>query len=573
MLREENNSISEVTYKVGFGSPSYFSKCFHEYFGFPPKEAGKHKIDIPNPGMTKYREKLFFSRGWIKTHLKTTLIVTGTVILILLSYFVYDIFFLNPSESGSNNARRKSIVIMPLKNLSNLNENKYIATGITEDIINQLSGISYLKVYSRTSAEYFHEQHLSFQTLAEKYDIDFILEGSVRRQNNKARVIVQLIDARNEGHIWSEDYDKQLTDILDIQKDIARNVVQELKAVLTIEEKERLEGALTQNASAYNNFLLGRFFQQKRTEKDVKESIYYLNKAIKEDSLFAEAWAELANTIFLQSYWRWNNWTKGFKEAKEYALKALKIDQNLAESQAIIGSIECYGYWKMQKAKYHLEKAVNLKPDFALAHQYYAELLEIINERKEARKEINLAMKLDPVFFMHRAVSSGMYYRDKKYKESLEERSIMLDLNPEYTQKSYRFFYLFLKLGKNNKAVSALQEVMVNDPSRYKYFEAVMEIYQKSGIDGLLNWLIVLEKDKTTRNEQEIARLYALLDDKENALLWLEKAMDKKVPNLPRIAINPDFEILHNEPRFLELIDSMGLTPYHPWAQKLSLKE
>lgn len=565
LLRNNNFTAAEVSYKVGFGSPSYFNSCFHSYFGFPPGEAKKQKIKTPKyAGKTKL-SKTHDKLDWTKAHLKILIIASGSVFLILLSYFFYDVFFSNKSLSDDN-SKSNSIVVMPFKNLSLEKENEYFATGVTEDILNNLSLISNMKVVSRTLAEFYHEYHLPTRELAKELNVNYVLEGSIRRQKNKVRLSVQLIDARADEYIWSKNYDRTLTDIFAIQSDIAQNVARELKTVLTSEEKLRIEKIPTQSNKAYNYFLLGRYFTQKRTQADMENSIRYFNKAIHEDSVYAKAWAGLANAIFLQSFWRWEKWTERFDEAKEIANRALELDPDLAEAYAVLGCLNCYADWEWEKSGIMLQKAVNLNPNYALAHQYYSELLEILNKEEKARREINKAIELDPVFFMHRSVSSDNYYRAKKYDKALEERLKMVEINPQFKTNKLGFFLTYLHKDNHFNAVKALQKVIQSEPSKTIYANDVKNIYQESGIDSLLIWLTNLEKKRSPTDDYLIARLYALQQDKINALLWLEKAMEKKVANLPRIAINPDFEILRQEPRFIALIDSMHLIPYHPWA-------
>lgn len=233
MLSKTDDSASEVAYKVGFGSPTYFNHCFHEHFGFPPGEVKKRIIsNDESPAVAEISSNQIQSRSKeykptaSKFNRKKIILLSSTL---LVCVFVWFLFQTLPKENGrpeffNKNKKELSIIVLPLKNLSNDVNNQYFADGVTEDILNNLFWVTALRVVSRTSAEQFRESTLSAREIARKMDVNYVLEGSIRQYDNKTRISVQLIDAKHDKHLWSSNFDRELTDIIGVQGEIALQV-------------------------------------------------------------------------------------------------------------------------------------------------------------------------------------------------------------------------------------------------------------------------------------------------------------------------------------------------------------
>jgi tetratricopeptide (TPR) repeat protein len=227
-----------------------------------------------------------------------------------------------------------------------------------------------------------------------------------------------------------------------------------------------------------------------------------------------------------------------------------------------VGTLLCWNNWEWEKAKKELLLAVELNPNYAIAHSYYSELLDILKQNSEARQHINLALKLDPFFQMLHGLSSLYYYHEGKFEESLEECQVMRKLDPGFTAVNYRFFNIYMMRGEDFNALEALQTIMLSDSLLAKNVYLIKNVYNQSGINGLLKWLIELELDKPNPPSVAIARWYVKLDMKDKTLNWLEKAFEEHQPEIPRINNDPDFDNIRSEPRFQAIIRKMGLSEY-----------
>jgi TolB-like protein len=482
-------------------------------------------------------------------------------IIVLIAIVVAVLFFTNIIGSGRQTKElEKSIAVLPFRNLSNDTTQLYFSDGIVEAILDHLFKVGELKVISGTSTKRYRNTELSIKEIARELGVASILEGSVQKIGNNVRITAQLIEAKTDVHLWSETYDKDLSDIFSIQTEVAQNVARELKATLTSEEKEHIKKNQTENPEAYNLYLQGRFFIEKRDE-GIKKSIEYFEKAVNIDPNYALAYAGLADAYFLLAWYNQMPKPEGYEKSKECVNKALGIDKNLAEAHTVLGTILCWNEWKWEEARKELQLAVELNPNFVPAHSYYSELLEILRENTEARKQINIALELDPFFPMMRLLSGRYYFNEGKYRESLDEYKVLQELNFR-VDYYWSFFNIYIRLGEDSKAVEVLQEILLRDTFTAKDASLAKEIFNKSGINGVSNWLVELALNKSVPIPWELATSYARVGKKEEALYWLEKYFDNRPSALPRINNNPELEILRSEPRFQEMITKLGLSEY-----------
>jgi TolB-like protein len=490
-----------------------------------------------------------------------TKIIAGSLLLLALMVLAY---FIIPKLIKPTKQLEKSIAVLPFENLSSDDEQLWFSDGITDVIINQLSKISDLRVLGRTSVLRYREEQKSISEIGKELDVNYIIEGTVQRQEDKMRISVQLIRVLNEGHVWSDIYDRDWKDIFEVQSDISQRIAEELKTVLTPEEKVQIEKNETRNPEAYNLYLQGRYFWNKRKEDGLNKSVEYFEKAIAADPDYALAYAGLADSYFIQAYWGWLPWIEGINRAKELALKALDIDKNLAEAHTVLGALLNYNDWKWEEARKELQLAVEQNPNFVTAHHYYSELLDILRQNNEARRQINLALELDPYLPVLHALSSSYYYNEGKLKESLDEHHVLQELDPEYGFGTiyWREFNIYVKQKEDLKAVDVLQKIMLRDTSTIKLANVVKDVYKKSGMNGIIDWLVELELKNPKSDPLSIAGWYAKLDKKDEALNWLEKAFEKHRHEIPRINNCPDFDNLRSELRFKTLIKKMGLEEY-----------
>ena len=289
-------TVSEIAYKVGFGSPSYFIKCFHDYFGYPPGEAKSYVESNSDAADLPAEEKTIK----IKAFKKTSKLIPAIIIVIVLfgTYLVYQTLSNNPSQNNPD-ILSKSIAILPLKNLSNNPEIQYLADGIMEDILSRLSHVDGLVVKSRISSEKIGDENLTAKEIYKELNVGYFLDGSIMPENDKIRITVQLISAKEDKLIWANHFDNDLTKILTFITAVSRQITEQLEIILSPEEKEQVEKIYTENKEAYKLYLEGRFYYQLRTKKSFEKSIALYNQALALDSGFCLAYAAL---YFFQNF-------------------------------------------------------------------------------------------------------------------------------------------------------------------------------------------------------------------------------------------------------------------------------
>ena len=579
MLQNNLGTASEIGFRVGFNSPAYFSKCFHEYYGYPPGVVEKRRSEAfseKQPGLpaslvrfdhdhiSNRRRKLLPGTSKIKF---TIIFLAGIIIGFLVIYSIYSKDPKRPIELSLIDSE-KSIAILPFINLSTDPESQYFADGVADNIRKQLSGIRELRVISHTTAEKFRGRNDFAQEIAKNLGTNFILEGSVQEYENKVRIMVSLINARMDQNVWSKIFDTTLSNIFAIQNDIAKNIAGELQNILSKNELEQIEKNQTNNPEAYKQYLKGRFLQNSYTEEELKASIKYFENSVAIDPDYSLAYGGLADAYYQLTRFGWLAGQEGYNKAKEFALRALEIDKNLSEAQTTLGAILYWNEWKWEEAREKLIYAIELNPNNANAYMAYAELLDILGQTDEAIIQINRAIELSPLNTMSYMAKAFFLYDQGKLQEALDIFTEVEELNSDFVYSYWGCFYSYLKQGKDLNAMEELQKIICMDTSTIKYYTVIKEIYNKSGTNGLMNWLIEIQHicPKLTFNDNSspyvLAKWYAILDKKEEALDILEMALEDRSTNIPRINTNPDFDNLHSEARFKAIIKEIGLSKY-----------
>lgn len=580
MLLQEGTTASEVAYKVGFSSPAYFSTCFHEYFGYPPGEVLKNNRKEPEENDCSFADEPTTTEPepepksvklpGRKVSGKQVAIFSfiGFLIVFGLAWLLSITVFKNPNTVliAPIKSPDKSIAVLPFINLSTEAGNQYFADGVTRDVLNNLVQIEELKVVASSPIKEFSENPLNIAKIANKLGVNFLLTGSAQKDRNRVRVSVQLIDARQNLYIWSDKYDKELSNIFLIQSDIAKQIASALQAVISTKEIERIEKIPTRNMEAYNLYLKGRYFWNRRTEDGIKRSIGYFNKAIEADPDYALAWVGLADAYSILAGYGWYTPKKeGQAKAKIYIRKAIELDKNLAEAHAAWGRMLIYHDRNWDEAEKELTLAIRLNPKDAPAHQYYSQLLDIFGENEKARKQIELAIELDPLSPIMYYISATLYYNEGNFVESLKEYQKTLSLEKNYESAYWESFLIYYRQGNGTSALDELQKILLLDSLTSTSSDVANKVYADSGLNGLIDWLIefTLVQPKLRRTGN-LAGLYAVSGKKEEAMACIEDYLKNDVADeIVRIINKRDYETLRSEPRFKAVIDQLGLTKYY----------
>jgi TolB-like protein/AraC-like DNA-binding protein len=592
LLIQNAGTVSEIAFRVGFGSPTYFNKCFHEYYSFPPGEVKKRNLTqtnhknsiIDKESLSSGQDpaiKVTGTYGRMKLSYRVTILIAISVLILFpLTWFLY----ISPDKQNKVhelNEYDKSIVVLPFKNLSDNPENQYIADGIMEDILNNLYQISELRVISRTTSEHFRGTDLTSGEIARKVNARNVLEGSVRRYGEKVRVSVQLIDARRDQHLWSAYFDRDLNDIISVQGNISMQIALKLNAVIPEKKIRQIAEIPTKDPKAYDYYLKARFLFNKANDEQrvdlnkegLTGSIKYFEEAIARDKNFVEAYAGLANAWFNLSAWGWYKpYNEGIQKAREFCIKALDIDPDCSEAHAVKGAYLIWPDRKWEEGRKELLISIHLNPSYAFVHQAFAQLLMITGPIEEARIHMDRTLEIEPYFWVFHNLNAWIYYFEEKYDKAIEACLIAKDLKQDYIFTNWLFFLNYAKLGEGEKAVAELQTIVRRYPGASQYTDEIMNVYKNSGIPGLFTWLIDVNINKSvpaagmSGQPFFIAWWYAILGDREKSIYWLEMNMKSEMRNYTYfnlIATNPDFDILRNDPRFLSIIEQIGLTPYN----------
>jgi eukaryotic-like serine/threonine-protein kinase len=457
----------------------------------------------------------------------------------------------------------KSVAVLPFENMSTDPENEYFSDGITDDIIAQLSKISALKVISRTSSMQYKKTTKKITAIAQELGVGAILEGSVRRAGQRVRIVVHLVEPGSEKHLWGDTFDRQLTDIFEVQSEVAQQITGALSVALSPEEKKRVEKKATQDADAYNLYLLGRFHSNKWSEQDVLKGIECYQGAIAKDPGYAVAYAGLADAYELLSI--------GFSSkppveylalAKGMALKALEMDDSLAEAHTSLAYARWLGDLDWSGAEREFKRALELKTSYVMAHEWYAEFLAAQGRFDEAVTEIRKAQQLDPLAVpVNRAVGWILYFA-RRYDESVEELGKTLAMNPDFVGARLVLWWVHVARGQPQEAIADIQREL--EKPGLKTVKKLMLAYacaaagRKEEANGLL-WEVEAKLTGDNRLALLSALLFTALDLKDRAFQELHRAFEAREPGLLFLKVAPWLDPLRTDPRYGALVEKLGL--------------
>jgi eukaryotic-like serine/threonine-protein kinase len=460
-------------------------------------------------------------------------------------------------------ATSKSVAVLPFENMSTDPENEYFSDGITDDIIAQLSKISALKVISRTSSMQYKKTTKKITTIAEELGVGAILEGSVRRAGPRARIVVHLVDPKTEKHLWGDTFDRQLTDIFEVQSEVAQQITGALSLALSPEEKSRVEKKATGDAEAYNLYLLGRFHMNKWSGAEIQKAIEHFEEAIKKDSGYAVAYAGMADAYELLSIGFGDKAPVEYlAQAKTVALKALEMDDTLAEAHTSLAYARWLGDLDWVGAEKEFKRALELKSSYVMAHGWYAEYLAALGRHDEALAAIKRAVQLDPLSVpVNRAVGWVVYF-SRRYDQAIEELRKTLGMDPNFLGARLVLWWALIAKGAHDEAIADIRKEVERPGLRTMkklmlgYACASAGRLEEAG--GIL-W--ELESKLATENRLALlsALLFIAMDDKDRAFEQLERAYQIREPGLVFLRVAPWADPLRSDRRYAALVERLGL--------------
>jgi len=482
--------------------------------------------------------------------------------------FPTDVYKLElPLQTSSMNAvwkqDRNRVAILPLVNLTNDPNDEYFADGMTEEMISTLSNVSGLTVISRTSTMQYKGVKKNLVDIGRELGAGTLLEGSVRKAGNRVRITVQLLDAREDKHLWAQSYDRELQDIFAIQSDVATKVADALKVKLLDRETAQLRKKPTENTEAYLLYLKGREFWNKRSESAVRKAIEYFQLAIDADPDFALAFVGIADSWSVLQTWGYASTIEAAPKMKQAVLKALKLDETLAEAHATYAFELALYEWKWEAAEVEFKKAIELNPNYGTAHQWYSySVLRYTRRMTEELKEAYKALELDPLApVMSLNMGQTMYIREE-YDKAIEYFEKSLAIDPNFLMAYLHQAGCYLASARYEKGIELIETYLPKVQTKTRTNLGFAWAHGIAGRIGEARRLIAeVEQagDKELIPPIEFADAYAALGETDKMFEYLDKAALQKDYAVPATLVDPFYKRYRSDPRFIALKDKVGI--------------
>ena len=482
------------------------------------------------------------------------------IAVVVIGIIIWQV--LPQKESPSAKPEKISIAVLPFEDLTPVKKYEYLCDGIAETLMNSLSPIKELKVPARTSAFSFKGKEQDIREIGQKLDVKNVLEGSVQVAGNRIRVTARLSNAEDGFQLWSESYNRDLEDIFAIQDDIAQTIVKTLKIQLLREKRKALVKRYTENIEAYNLYLMGRHFLNKRTADSFHKAKEYFEQTIKIEPGYALAYVGFADTYILLGAWGLLAPHDAYPKAEKYAKKALELDDSLGEAYTSLAFVQANYKWDWDNAEKDYRRAIELNPNYATAYHWYAFFLSVMGRYEEAIRLSKKALELDPISLQINALISNLHYYAADYDMAIEECLKAKKLDPDFGTFLY---YLGLAYGEKKmykEAIAELQKLVSLQPEMPENLAALGHIYAAAGKRDEARK--VLEKLKTLPMGTYIPSycigiIYAGLKDNDRAFEYLEKAYDERSSYMNLLKVDPKLDVLRSEPRFKALLKKINL--------------
>jgi TolB-like protein/Flp pilus assembly protein TadD len=494
-----------------------------------------------------------------KKHVWIYVVVIGAAISVAL-------FFLGRYTAGNGTPRpseaatvsAKSIAVLPFDNLSRDPDNAFFAEGVQDEILTRLAKVADLKVIARTSTQKFKSAPTDLREVAKQLDVTNILEGSVQKVNDQVRVNVQLINALTNAHLWAEIYDRKLTDIFAVESDIAKTIADTLQVKLTGSEKQLIASQATNDTTAYELYHKGRSLWGKRTGDNIPKAIAFFEQAIARDPNYALAYAGLASAYILSPFYTGADRREAGSKAKEAALKALRLDPNLAEAHAALGKVLFFSEIDLAGATREYKRAIELKPNDADAHHWFSnDSLAALGQFDEAIAEGKRSVELDPLSIVINADLGETFFYARRFDESVAQLRKTLEIDPTSFYAHYNLGIALQAKGDLSGAITEYEKAkQLSDNPAVATFLAQAKAHagDKDAARRMLS-----ELDQISQHREVVgylrALLYLSLNNKDEALRWLEQGYEERDgSNICWINVDPLLDPLHGDPRFEALV-------------------
>jgi TolB-like protein/DNA-binding winged helix-turn-helix (wHTH) protein len=455
-----------------------------------------------------------------------------------------------------------SIAVLPLKNLSGDPADEYFAEGMTDELITDLAKISALRVSSFTSISKYKTTSKPLPQIARELQVDGIVEGSVLRSGDRLRITAQLIYAPNDQHLWAEEYQRYVRDVIDLQHEVAREIAEQVRVTLTPNERTRLATAGAVDPLAYDKYLRGRSYWNQRNEASLLKAIDQFNQAIEADAGYAPAYSGLADCYTALGYLSYLDPLDAFPRARDAATKALELDPSLAEAHASLAYYNFYHAWNWPEAEREFKKAIELNPNYAIAHDWYSYFLVAMGRFDEAWKEATRAHELDPLSVGISTDLGFNYYYRRDYDAAISQLRGTLSTSPQFPLAHLWLGRAYQQKGMYPEAIDEFNKTDAALPGWVVTIAGMGNAFGEWGhradAEHVLVSLNELARSKYV-TPYGVALVYAGLGDKNQAFAWLNKALQGRSHWLVWLDRDPRWKGIRSDPRFADLVKGVGL--------------
>jgi TolB-like protein/Tfp pilus assembly protein PilF len=498
-------------------------------------------------------------RNWVVAGLSA-----ASLLLIMIALVAYNRNSKGLEHGGATGVM--SLLVVPLENLSNDPAQQYFADGMTEELINRLGRIRALRVISLTSAMTYKGAKKPLPQIAQELKIDSAVEGSVMHSGDRVRITVQLLDAKTDRHLWDDTYERDLRDILSLQSELASSIAREVQVKLTPQEKRRLASAHPVNPAAYEEYTNGRYHWNKRTPAvELKRSIEYFERAIRHDPSYAPAYAGLADAYALLGSVGTDDLLRpreAMPKAEAAALKAVQLDDSLAEGHASLAYAKMSYDWDWAGAEREFKRAMELNPGYATAHQWYAHYLLAMGLVNEALAEMKRARDVDPLSPVINVGVGWCLYQARRYDRAIDEYRKALEMNPGFALPHCTMGMAYEQRGSYKEAIEHYKTGFALSGGAIFASARLAHAYGASGnrheAERILDELLRLSKQRYIPAVY-VASIYEALGDDNHLMEWVEKAYQERSDYLIYLRTEPSFDKMRFDPRFIRVLRQVGL--------------
>src|SRR6476469_504474 len=558
-----------------------WNSCLHELGECEVKHGRKVSLvnfytnEIGNPNLprkcsaTKEKESVRSTSSAFSLSPSKRALMVGTglfVVALAVAAFIFSRTktFQSWKSADAAQASSHSIAVMPFENAGNDPNTEYLAEGISEALINSLAELRQLRVIARATAFRYKRKDVDPQRVGRELQVAAVLTGKVRQMQDALNVQVDLVDAVTGAEIWGAGYDRKITELVAVKQAIAQEVTAKLKLKLSSEEQRRLVKRDSSNAEAYQFYLRGRYFWNKRTPDGIKQAIDQFQQAIQRDPNFALGYTGLADSYIALTFYNFAAPHETMPKAKESALKAVALDDTAAEPQASLGNILVNYDWNWSAAEKAFKRSIELKPDYATGHEWYAiHYLTATGRLEEAVQEMKRALELEPASLVMNTFMGATLYYAGRYDEAIDPCRRTVEMDPNFAVAHWHLGLAYEQKQVFDAAIEEFKKAISlsggSTLMKAALGHACAKSQKKHEANEMLNELNELSKQQYV-SAYEVATIYVALGNNEQAFQLLEKGYAEHSFHLVYLNVSPQFKPIRSDRRFQDLVQRIGLS-------------